>query len=56
MLVIRMKTVIILTLTGVLAGIVVAAWIVPPALSWYTGPVQRAHARVGVHHPTLSGI
>lgn len=34
----RMKTVAILTLVGALAGIAIAAWIVPPALSWYTEP------------------
>ena len=33
-----MKTVVILTLVGALAGIAIAAWIVPPALSWYTEP------------------
>jgi hypothetical protein len=33
-----MKTVIILTLVGALAGILIAAWVVPPALSWYTEP------------------
>jgi len=33
-----MKTVVILTLAGALAGIAIAAWVVPPALSWYTEP------------------
>jgi hypothetical protein len=33
-----MKTAIILTLTGALVGIAIAAWVVPPALSWYTEP------------------
>jgi hypothetical protein len=32
------KTTIILMLTGALAGIVVASFVVPPALSWYTAP------------------
>jgi hypothetical protein len=32
------KTAIILTLLGALIGIVLASYIVPPALSWYTAP------------------
>jgi hypothetical protein len=33
-----MKTVLILVLTGALLGVVVASYIVPPALSWYSAP------------------
>jgi hypothetical protein len=33
-----MKTVLILVLAGALLGIVVASYIVPPALSWYSAP------------------
>jgi hypothetical protein len=33
-----MKTLVIWVLVGALAGIVVAAFVVPPALSWYTAP------------------
>ncbi len=33
-----MKTVLILVLTGTLAGVVVASLAVPPALSWYSAP------------------
>ena len=33
-----MKTTIILMLLGALAGVTVAAWVVPPALAWYTAP------------------
>jgi hypothetical protein len=33
-----MKTATILTLAGALLGIVIASWIVPPALAWYTTP------------------
>jgi hypothetical protein len=32
------KTAIIFTLLGALIGIVLASYIVPPALSWYTAP------------------
>jgi hypothetical protein len=32
------KTAIIFTLLGALLGIVLASYIVPPALSWYTAP------------------
>ncbi len=32
------KTVLILMLAGALAGIVVASYVVPPALAWYTEP------------------
>jgi hypothetical protein len=32
------KTTIILVLAGALAGIAVASFVVPPALSWYTTP------------------
>lgn len=33
-----MKTVLILVLSGALLGVVVASYIVPPALSWYSAP------------------
>ena len=33
-----LKTILILTLTGALIGIVAASYIVPPAVSWYTAP------------------
>jgi hypothetical protein len=33
-----MKTTLILVLVGALIGIVVASFIVPPALAWYTAP------------------
>ncbi|MEO8070765.1 MAG: hypothetical protein ABI652_05145 [Acidobacteriota bacterium] len=33
-----MKTTVILVLLGALIGIVLASYIVPPALSWYTAP------------------
>ena len=33
-----MKTTLILVLTGALAGMLLASWIVPPALAWYTSP------------------
>lgn len=33
-----MKTVLIFVLAGALLGVVVASWVVPPALSWYTEP------------------
>lgn len=33
-----MKNVVILTLTGALIGVAIAAWLVPPALSWYSEP------------------
>ena len=33
-----MKTTIILMLLGALIGVTVAAWVVPPALAWYTAP------------------
>jgi len=33
-----MRPAIILALIGALTGIVIASWIVPPALSWYTEP------------------
>src|SRR4051812_3687748 len=33
-----MKTTVILTLVGALLGIVVASFVVPPALSWYSSP------------------
>ena len=33
-----MKTTIILMLLGALTGVTVAAWVVPPALGWYTAP------------------
>jgi hypothetical protein len=33
-----MKTIIILVLAGALVGIAVAAFVVPPALAWYTSP------------------
>jgi hypothetical protein len=33
-----LKTTIILTLLGTLAGVVVASYVVPPALSWYAEP------------------
>jgi hypothetical protein len=33
-----MKTVLICVLSGALLGIVVASFVVPPALSWYTTP------------------
>ena len=33
-----MKTTLILMLAGALIGVVVAAFVVPPALAWYTAP------------------
>ena len=33
-----MKTTLILALTGALMGILLASWLVPPALAWYTTP------------------
>ena len=33
-----MKTTVILMLLGALAGVFLAAWVVPPALAWYTAP------------------
>src|SRR5262245_38568636 len=33
-----MKTYLLLILSGALVGVVVASYIVPPALSWYTSP------------------
>jgi hypothetical protein len=33
-----MKTTLILVLLGALIGIVIASYVVPPALSWYTEP------------------
>ena len=33
-----MKTTAILTLLGALIGLVIASFIVPPALAWYTSP------------------
>jgi hypothetical protein len=33
-----MKTTLILMLTGALLGVVVASYVVPPALSWYSEP------------------
>jgi hypothetical protein len=33
-----MRTTLILALTGALLGVVVASWVVPPALAWYTTP------------------
>src|SRR5215467_10455548 len=33
-----MKTTLILVLAGCLIGAVIASWIVPPALAWYTTP------------------
>jgi hypothetical protein len=33
-----MKTVLILVLAGALLGVVVASYVVPPALTWYTSP------------------
>lgn len=33
-----MKTLLILVLGGALLGSVVASWVVPPALAWYTTP------------------
>src|SRR5436309_6636343 len=33
-----MKTTIILGLAGALVGILIASWVVPPALAWYTSP------------------
>jgi hypothetical protein len=32
------KTTIILMLLGALTGVLVAAWVVPPTLAWYTAP------------------
>jgi hypothetical protein len=33
-----MKNTLILVLAGALLGVVIASWVVPPALSWYTEP------------------
>jgi hypothetical protein len=33
-----MKTTVILMLLGALAGVFLAAWIVPPTLAWYSAP------------------
>jgi hypothetical protein len=33
-----MKNTLILILTGALLGVLVASWVVPPALSWYSTP------------------
>jgi hypothetical protein len=33
-----MKNTVILMLLGALAGVFIAAWVVPPALAWYTAP------------------
>jgi hypothetical protein len=35
---VAVKTTIIFALVGALAGIAVASYVVPPALSWYTAP------------------
>jgi hypothetical protein len=33
-----MKNTLILILAGALLGVLIASWVVPPALSWYTEP------------------
>ena len=33
-----MKTTVIFVLAGALVGVLVASWVVPPALAWYTSP------------------
>jgi hypothetical protein len=33
-----MKMVVIFVLAGALVGVLVASWVVPPALAWYTSP------------------
>jgi hypothetical protein len=33
-----MKTTVILVLVGALAGVVIASFVVPPALAWYSSP------------------
>lgn len=33
-----MKTTVIFVLAGAVLGVLVASWIVPPALAWYTSP------------------
>ena len=33
-----MKTTVILALVGALLGVVIASFVVPPALAWYTSP------------------
>jgi len=33
-----MKNAVILMLLGALTGVLVASWVVPPALAWYTAP------------------
>jgi hypothetical protein len=33
-----MKTTVILVLVGALLGVVIASFVVPPALAWYTSP------------------
>ena len=33
-----MKTTVILSLVGALLGVVIASFVVPPALAWYTSP------------------
>src|SRR5262245_47872311 len=33
-----MKTTVIFVLAGALIGILIASWVVPPALAWYTTP------------------
>lgn len=38
-----MKTTLIFVLLGALAGIVVASYVVPPALSWYAEPGGLPH-------------
>ena len=34
----RMKATLILMLLGALVGVLVASWVVPPALAWYSAP------------------
>jgi hypothetical protein len=35
---VQVKTVLIFVLAGALLGVVIASYVVPPALSWYTSP------------------
>lgn len=38
-----MKTTVIFVLAGALLGVLVASWVVPPALAWYTTPGGLPH-------------
>ena len=43
-----MKTTVILALAGALLGAIVASFIVPPALAWYTSPGGLPQGAIGI--------